>query len=90
MLQNHYYHLFKDGPLCSPEGRDCIESSSEETFGCQISCEGLYADVGRVNVVKNEQYNKIVKEYLNYKKIQIHNVRFNASADSNFFSEFSI
>ena len=81
------FFSLQEGPLCSPEGRACIEGSSEDTFGCQISCEGLYADVWRIDAVKNEQYNKIVEEYLNYKKIYIRNVLFNASGDSNSFSE---
>ena len=29
---------------CSPEGRDCIENYSAETFNCSINCEGMYAD----------------------------------------------
>ena len=83
-----FYHLFKDGPLCSPEGRDCIEFSSEETFECQVPCEGLYADVSKIEVPKNSNYNRIVEEYLNFKRSYVNNVRFNTSANSTFFSEY--
>ena len=90
MLQNYYYyHLFKDGPLCSPEGRDCVESSSEDTFECQAPCEGLYADVSEMEVPANVQYNRIIEEYLNYKRSYVNNVQFNASAKFTLFSEYT-
>ena len=39
--------------ICSPEGRDCIESKSTSTFNCSVACEGIYADVQWVdNVVE--------------------------------------
>ena len=71
---------FQEGPLCSPEGRLCIDNISKENFGCQISCEGLYADVTKYDVVENEQYKKIEEEYLNYKKRYFKNIQFNGSA----------
>ena len=88
MLQKNLFSSFKDGPLCSPEGRDCIESSSEETFGCQVPCQGLYADVSKIEVPENSKYSRIVEEYLNFKRNYVNNVRFNASANSTFFSEY--
>ena len=30
--------------ICSPEGRDCIESKSTSTFNCSVACKGIYAD----------------------------------------------
>ena len=78
----------QEGPLCSPEGRDCIESSSEETFSCPVPCEGLYADVTKLQLPENSQYDKIKEEYLNYKRSFLGHVRFNASAKSTFFSEY--
>ena len=83
-LQNDVFSSFQDGPLCSPAGRECIRSNSEETFDCQVPCEGLYADVSKLQVPKNSQYDKIVEEYLNYKRSYVKNVRFNASAHSTF------
>ena len=89
MLQNTFKSLFQEGrPLCSPEGRDCIATYSEETFGCQVPCEGLYADVSKFEVVENFQYNRIIEEYLSYKRKYVNKVRFNGSASSSFFSEY--
>ena len=88
MFQNNAFSSFQEGPLCSPEGRECITSNSEKTFGCQVPCEGLYADVSKLQVPKNSQYDKIVEEYLNYKRSYVKHVRFNASVDSTFFSEY--
>ena len=31
--------------MCSPKGRDCIESNFTLTFNCSVSCVGVYADV---------------------------------------------
>ena len=30
---------------CTPYGRDCIEQNFLRTFGCNVTCEGIYADV---------------------------------------------
>ena len=30
---------------CDPKGRDCIERNSSETFHCNTTCVGIYADV---------------------------------------------
>ena len=29
---------------CDPQGRECIESKSQERFNCSVSCEGLYIE----------------------------------------------
>ena len=34
--------------ICTPQGRDCIEKYSTESFGCKLSCIGIHADVQRV------------------------------------------
>ena len=34
--------------ICTPEGRDCIEKYSNETFWCNMSCVGIHADIQRV------------------------------------------
>ena len=31
--------------MCDPNGRDCIEENSAETFNCSTTCTGIYADV---------------------------------------------
>ena len=32
-------------PICDAKGRDCIERNSTETFHCNTTCVGIYADV---------------------------------------------
>ena len=90
VVEQEYIDLLQDATLCSPDGRDCIETYSGETFECQASCEGLYADVGKFEVEENEQYNKIVEEYVNYKRSYVSNIRFNGSAASTFFSKCTL
>ena len=53
---------FQEGQLCSPAGRDCVETSSMGNFECQAPCEGLYADVSRSETFENSQFNKIMEE----------------------------
>ena len=31
--------------MCNPKGRDCIEKNSLESFNCNTTCVGIYADV---------------------------------------------
>ena len=35
----------QDFATCDPKGRDCIEDNSSETFHCNTTCAGIYADV---------------------------------------------
>ena len=51
-----------------------------EDFGCQVSCEGLYADVTKHDVANNEQFLKIKEGYLSFKRNYVKNFRFNGSA----------
>ena len=51
---------------CSPEGRDCIEKNSLQTFNCSETCEGVYADVlweedTIMNFMKEEEVLKEMK-----------------------------
>ena len=31
--------------ICGPEGRQCIQKNSANTFNCSTTCQGIYADV---------------------------------------------
>ena len=53
-----------------------MDNLSREDFGCQVSCEGLYADVTKHDVVQNEQYKKIEEEYRNYRKMYFKNIQY--------------
>ena len=58
---------------CGPEGRDCIEKNSAETFNCSMTCEGMYADInwkdGEMKDLKDKKkYTMLASEYQNFKK----------------------
>ena len=31
--------------ICGPEGRQCIQENSANTFNCSTTCQGIFADV---------------------------------------------
>ena len=56
---------------CSPEGRDCIEKNFARTFDCNMTCEGIFADVQWVDEQMEEpedheqvevKFNNVVEE----------------------------
>ena len=72
---------------CTPEGRDCIENNSAETFNCSMTCEGLYADItgwksGQVNGKDKKKYAKLRSEYQNFKEENVKHFRFSSEAHS--------
>ena len=42
--------------ICDAKGRDCIEKNSSETFHCNTTCIGIYADVEWVGKNIEEEY----------------------------------
>ena len=40
---------------CDPKGRDCIEKNSLESFNCNTTCVGIYADVQFVQKSMNDE-----------------------------------
>ena len=38
-------YSLQDMATCDPKGRDCIERNSSESFHCNTTCAGIYADV---------------------------------------------
>ena len=68
--------------LCSPEGRDCIEEANnyENTVGCENSCEGIYADVCKLEEeINNSDYETMIAKYREYKRKAVMNIGFNGS-----------
>ena len=37
--------LLQVSSYCSPNASSCYEALSKDTYGCRVSCTGLYADV---------------------------------------------
>ena len=42
--------------ICDAKGRDCIEKNSSETFHCNTTCIGIYADVEWVGKSFEEEF----------------------------------
>ena len=91
-------YLWQDFKKCSPIGRDCIERNSAETFNCNVSCEGFYADVQRAEErtadegctgkrdeeMDRQKYLTLLSEYKDFKRSIGQHYRFNGVAETNY------
>ena len=82
----------QDMKKCTPEDRDCIENNSAETFNCSMTCEGMYADIGRKtaemkNEMDKEKYSELSSEYRNFKREYVKHFEFSSAAPSNMFGK---
>ena len=69
---------------CSPKGRECIEKNSAETFNCNKTCEGIYADIywkdGKMkNEMDREKYAELSSEYANFKRENVKHFEFSSA-----------
>ena len=83
----------QDTKICGPEGRDCIEENSAQTFDCSFACEGMYAGVnwkGR-RVIKiemdKEKYNMLSNQYVNFKRNSVKHFEFSSASPSYMYGE---
>ena len=79
----------QNGDICGPKGWDCMEENSNKNFSCSVSCQGIYADVQMVKeqLTKSiggdqqeedkEKVSMLVKQYKEFKKMNLPNVFFN-------------
>ena len=92
--------FFQKGPVCSLKQRGCIELNSEGKHGCRSSCEGVYADVEKVeerfgsandggNEKDAEAFRTMIEEYRKFKRSFVENIGFNASANYTAFGGFT-
>ena len=83
---------------CGPEGRNCIEKNSAETFNCSMTCEGMYVDIGWKSGIPNgkiplpngkdrKKYAELRSEYQNFKKENVKHFRFSSEASRSMFGE---
>ena len=77
---------------CGPEGRDCIEQNSAETFNCSMTCDGMYADInwkdGKMKDEKDKKkYEILNSQYQNFKKKNVKHFRFSSAANWENFGE---
>ena len=79
--------------ICGPEGRDCIEENSAETFNCSFACEGMYAGVnwkyarGMKYKKDKEKYNMLSSQYVNFKRNSVKHFEFSSASPSNMFGK---
>ena len=79
------YFLMQGMKKCGPEGRDCVEQNSAETFNCSMTCNGMYADInwkdGEMKDEKDKKkYRVLISEYRNFKKKNVKHFRFSSAA----------
>ena len=75
---------------CSPEGRMCIERNSMNSFNCNVTCKGIYADVQWFNGTEEEtrgnpKYLKLISEYQKFKENAVQHFKFDPSNNSVMF-----
>ena len=78
--------------ICDPEGRDCIEENSSETFNCSMTCAGMYADTNwKDEQLKDEKdkkkYSTMSSQYQNFKKEHVKHFRFSFEASSSMYGK---
>ena len=78
--------------ICDPEGRDCIERNSAQTFNCSLTCAGMYADISwNDEQLKDEKdkkkYSTLSSQYQNFKKKHVKHFRFSSEASSSMYGK---
>ena len=91
----------KDLEKCSPWSRDCIEKNFAQTFNCNVTCEGIYADVQLVKgenpkemmkdknpeQLENTNLFRLIFEYQEFKRTRVQHFRFNSEASTSMFGK---
>ena len=87
---------------CGPKERGCIEKNFTHTFNCNMTCEGIYADVQRLenNELTNSdntkigeevdkmKFQKLIAEYKNFKRNNVQHFRFDSESNQTAFGQF--
>ena len=85
--------MLQDQEHCGPEGWDCLENNAKSNFSCMVTCQGIYADVqvlteqtpaGKEKMEDMEKVSRLLEQYNEFKKKNLPNFRFNASAESEY------
>ena len=86
---------------CDPKGRHCIYANSTQTFNCNVTCEGIYADVEWVKGEKPMEMMKgknreelgrmglmrLISEYKEFKRTHVQHFRFDSEANTTMFGK---
>ena len=76
--------------ICGPEGRQCIQKNSANTFNCSTTCQGIYADVTQWDDIYTMEtvedvMQPIIAEYKTFKKNNVRHFKFDSSANTTVF-----
>ena len=67
--------------LCDPFGNSCFQKLVGKVFDCDVTCEGLYADVEKVSddvdMEDGLAFKTMIKQYEDYKRAYVENLEFN-------------
>ena len=67
--------------MCDPYGNRCFQKLVGDVFDCDVTCEGLYADVekvsGDVDMEDGQAFATMIKQYEDYKRAYVENLEFN-------------
>ena len=89
----------QEKPVCTPIGNDCFRNLTAEQFYCDVTCEGLYADVewldeavGRHRPDEGQEqdrqgYRMMEQQYRHYKDAFVENLQFDSGNSSAQFSK---
>ena len=80
--------LFKVDPFCSPSSNGCFIKQMAKDYKCLEACFGLYADVTYINSTQSLNFENakgfldLQKEYNEYKKKFLENIKFDSSKEN--------
>ena len=88
--------FFQGKNSCGLEGRDCIERNSNRVFNCNITCNGIYADVHKIDepLTKDNKTGKgtdkkkfqiLIEEYRRLKKNYVQHFRLSSAYNKTVF-----
>ena len=97
----YYIALFlQGGKTCGLEGRDCVERNYSRVFNCNTTCNGIYADVDKIEGLLTQDDNKtrkdastkkfqrLIEEYRTFKKNYVQHFRFSSASNKTVFGGF--
>ena len=80
VIFQNFHFLSQGGPVCSPIERECIEEATTMP-GCGGSCEGIYADVNKMEEkIENNIFRRMITKYREYKRSVVKSIGFNSSS----------
>ena len=77
------------------EGRDCIQRNSNRVFNCNTTCNGIYADVEKIEKLlkdnktgkdaNTKKFQRLIEEYRTLKKNYVQHFRLSSASNKTVF-----